>query len=219
MRAKSLLSLFALGAAVTLAYAGRRRRGEPVRRVVTVGPRPGQTPDEIDPTPLARGDAEGERFVEGVAGVDFDLTPDLGVEVADPALFDLAGGAAPSGGPAGSRVEPHPYPAAALDEDIPPGASARADIYGDRAALGDGDLYGVHVAAAADRELPDDDRAFDEGENWLEALEASAAEIGPDDPARPLDMLDESDRGGGRRRGATSDTPVADLGSGGPRGL
>jgi hypothetical protein len=70
----------------------------------------------------------------------------------------------------------------------------------------DGDLY------------PDDDRALDEGQNWIEALETSAIENGAE-PERPLDdIIDEevlqpphpSDR---------RDRPVADQGSGGRRGL
>jgi hypothetical protein len=90
-------------------------------------------------------------------------------------------------------------------------------------ALGRGDLAGesfVEAIAEWDPELDDDpagepldeDHAEIEGEHWLEHLEARAAELGPapehaiePEPAR-------------HRRTATSDTPVADRGSGGPRG-
>jgi hypothetical protein len=213
MRAKSFTSLLVLGSAVALAYLARRNRGEPARRAVPAG----ATPAAPDPTAL---DAEGERFVETfvetMAAWDLGPRAELDVDVTD-LTFDAADDLT-SGAPAGSRIEPHPYPAASLDEDQPPGESARADIYGDRAALGDGDLYGIHVPVAIDRELPDDDRAFEEGESWLEHLEASAAENGAE-PGRPLDMRDESDRPRRRGRAAKTDIPVADRGSGGPRGL
>jgi hypothetical protein len=75
-----------------------------------------------------------------------------------------------------------------------------------------GDLYGVAVNDVVDAELVDDDVAMDEGQNWLEALETSAAENGPR-PEQALDMSDD-DRGDMRE-----DVPVADRGSGGPAGL
>lgn len=87
-----------------------------------------------------------------------------------------------------------------------------------RAAAGAGDLYGGHVAPAVDRELPDDDEAQAEGENWLEHLQASATELGPE-PERVLDMADESDPHAGHHKTETRDTPVADRGAAGPRGL
>ena len=211
MRAKSFTSLLVLGAAVGLAYLARRGRGEPARRAVPAG----ATPARPDAAAL---DAEGERFVETMAAWDLGPRAELDVDVDVTDMGFGAAGDAVSSAPAGSRVEPHPYPAAALDEDLPPGDAARADIYGERAALGDGDLYGVHVPVAIDRELPDDDLAFEEGESWLEHLEASAAENGAE-PGRPLDMSDESDRPRRRGRSAKTDIPVADRGSGGPRGL
>ena len=69
-----------------------------------------------------------------------------------------------------------------------------------------------------DTALPDDDQTHDVGENWLEHLEHTAAELGPE-PERVLDMSDESDHAPLHHKSATSDTPVADHGSGGPRGL
>ena len=136
MRAKRLISLIVLAAAVGLAYSARRRRGEPARRAVPAGADLGTTPDELDPTALGGVDDESEPF----------------------------------------------------------------------------------VVTAAEPELPDVDLAFEEGETWLEHLEATSAEMGPG-PGRPLDMRDESERGRGRHKAATSDIPVADRGSGGPRGL
>ena len=98
-------------------------------------------------------------------------------------------------------------------------AAERADVYGHRRApLGSGDLYEVHVVTAGDRDLLDDDLAQGEGENWLERLEASAAEIGPE-PEHELDIVDDSDLHAGHHKTDVSDTPVADRGSAGPRGL
>jgi len=82
-----------------------------------------------------------------------------------------------------------------------------------------GDLYGAHTPPAQDREHPDDDRAFDTGENWLEALAASAAENGPE-PERGLeDVVDDEDVLQPPHPSDTRDRPVADLGSGGRAGL
>lgn len=79
-----------------------------------------------------------------------------------------------------------------------------------------GELYGVHTPIAADRDIPDGDRSFDEGENWLESLQASATEMGPE-PEADLDVEDDQDvppHPSDRR-----DIPVADRGSAGPRGV
>lgn len=82
-----------------------------------------------------------------------------------------------------------------------------------------GDLYGAHTPPAQDREHPDNDRAFDQGENWLEALEASAAENGPE-PERGLDdIVDDEDVLQPPHPSDTRDRPVADHGSGGRPGL
>lgn len=82
-----------------------------------------------------------------------------------------------------------------------------------------GDLYGAHTPTAQDRDHPDDDRAFDQGENWLEALQASAAENGPE-PERGLDdIVDDEDVLQPPHPSDTRDRPVADHGSGGRPGL
>jgi len=80
----------------------------------------------------------------------------------------------------------------------------------------DGELYGVHTPRAVDREISDGDGSNETGESWLEALQASAAENGAE-PERDIDVADDvlepphpSD---------TRDIPVADRGSGGPRGV
>lgn len=175
MRVKRLTTWLVLGIAVALAYAARRRRGIPHRRVVPAGVR--GTPAEVDPTLLGRPDEAGEMFVEAIAGWDAEPTADLGLD-------ELPG----------------------------------SDAYGARGRQGAGDLYGVHVTSAVDRDLPDDDQAQAEGENWLEHLNATAAESGPE-PEAVLDMLDESDPHAGHHKRAKDDIPVADYGSGGPRGL
>jgi hypothetical protein len=83
----------------------------------------------------------------------------------------------------------------------------------------DGDLYGVHTPAAADRDHPDNDQAFDDGQNWIEALETSAVESGPE-PERDLaDIIDDEDVLRPPHASDARDTPVADHGAGGRRGL
>jgi hypothetical protein len=82
----------------------------------------------------------------------------------------------------------------------------------------DGELYGAHIPPAEDRELLDDDTSFEEGETWLEHMEATAAENGPE-PERAVDPLDDTDPHAGHHKTDTRDIPVADRGSAGPRGL
>jgi hypothetical protein len=93
----------------------------------------------------------------------------------------------------------------------PWGSPAEAEI--DPTALGLGDEAG-EVFVLDD----DDDEAQAEGENWLEHLQASAAELGPE-PERVLDMSDDADPHAGHHKTETRDTPVADHGAAGPRGL
>jgi hypothetical protein len=83
-----------------------------------------------------------------------------------------------------------------------------------------GDLYGAHTPAASDREHPDDDRAFADGQNWIEALETSAVENGAE-PERSLDdIIDDEDVLAPPHPSTTRrDIPIADLGAGGRRGL
>lgn len=81
-----------------------------------------------------------------------------------------------------------------------------------------GDLYGAHTPAAADRVHPEDDRAFDEGQNWLEALETSAAENGPE-PEHEVESAEDEDVLSPPHASDTRDVPVADHGAGGRRGL
>jgi hypothetical protein len=111
-----------------------------------------------------------------------------------------------------------------VDIDIDVAAdSAQLDIDEDSrttspmAAVSDhGVLYGVHTPPASDRDITDNDAAFDSGENWTEALEARAAEGGPE-PEHEIDVFDEADDT--HPHSATKDRPIADLGSGGRGGL
>jgi hypothetical protein len=82
-----------------------------------------------------------------------------------------------------------------------------------------GDLYGAHTPSAVDRVHPDDDSAQSEGQNWVEALETSAIEYGAE-PERALDeIIDDEDVLRPPHPSDLRDTPVADHGSGGRRGL
>jgi hypothetical protein len=102
----------------------------------------------------------------------------------------------------------------------------------DASTLGRGDLTDEEFVEAiaewapaaddddsADEPL-DEDHAEIEGEHWLEHLEARSAELGPE-PERAIEpehAIEDAGRPARHRRTATSDTPVADHGSGGPRG-
>ncbi len=82
-----------------------------------------------------------------------------------------------------------------------------------------GDLYGVHTPRAVDREHPDDDHAFDEGQNWIEALETSAVENGPTPEQSLDDVIDDEDVLQPPHASDNRDVPVADRGSAGRGGL
>jgi hypothetical protein len=110
-------------------------------------------------------------------------------------------------------------PAVPADVDLDQIASSIDEVGGMHVErLGGDELYDSGVASAAGRELADDDGAQADGESWLERLEARAAELGPE-PERTLDPLDDSDPQSGRNETDRHDTPVADRGSAGPRGL
>ena len=110
--------------------------------------------------------------------------------------------------------------AVATEAQLEPGIDVDEVIELDRPVRRDGgDLYGAHTPAAVDRTHPDDDRAFDEGQSWTEALETSAIENGAE-PGRPLDeIVDDDEILQPPHASDTRDRPVADLGSGGRRGL
>jgi hypothetical protein len=84
-----------------------------------------------------------------------------------------------------------------------------------------GELYGVHLPPALDRDLaaPEDHDSYaraDAGENWIESLEQAAAENGPA-VEREVDPTDDSDHHV-HHASDTRDRPVADRGGGGPGG-
>ncbi len=82
-----------------------------------------------------------------------------------------------------------------------------------------GDLYGVHTPPATDRTHPDGDASFDEGQNWLEALETDSVEMGAEAEVDLGDTIIDDDDVLASHRSDTKDTPVADRGSGGPAGI
>ena len=94
-----------------------------------------------------------------------------------------------------------------------------AEIIDEQEVRDTGDLYGVHTPRAADREHPDDDAAFDEGQNWVEALETSAVENGPVPEQDLSDVVDDEDILEPPHATDTRDIPVADRGSAGRGGL
>ncbi len=96
------------------------------------------------------------------------------------------------------------------DDDVPPEMTIR------NARNGSGELYGIHTPTAVDRDLPDGDASYNQGENWLEALEASAAEHGLE-PEQELDIVDDNELA--THSTDTRDRPIADLGAAGPRGM
>jgi hypothetical protein len=83
-----------------------------------------------------------------------------------------------------------------------------------------GDLYGMHTPPATDKDLarpePEGYEHADEGENWLEALEETSAEGGPE-PERESVADDEVYRA--PHPTEFRDRPVADKGSGGRGGM
>ena len=106
---------------------------------------------------------------------------------------------------------------AAMENDFDDSASHPIEISAGSMDVEDtGELYGVHTPIAVDNRIPDDDAAFDEGQNWIEALETSAVEYGAE-PEEELDVVDDMDTA--PHPSDMRDTPVADRGSGGPAGV
>lgn len=86
-----------------------------------------------------------------------------------------------------------------------------------------GELYGVRTPHAADTQLgASEDRDSYEGswrgENWLEALEEHATEMGPA-PEEEVIIIDDSDPEHRSHESGRRDRPVADKGAGGRGGL
>jgi hypothetical protein len=136
---------------------------------------------------------------------DLDVIEDVDIIDADLLVQDL--------GPSDVRADLH-KPSDDVDWRASPDADPVAVAEG---PSGDaGELYGVHVVPAANTDLPNNDTSFNEGENWIEALEHTAAEDGPA-PERELDLMDTQDEP--PHHTDHRDIPVADRGSAGPRGL
>lgn len=108
----------------------------------------------------------------------------------------------------------------AAELDTP--SQTTADAYAEAADKDTGDLYGVRIPHAADRD-PDTTRDHEEfvdseeGENWLETLEKKAAEYGAEAEEEVV-VIDDSDAHRGHHP-TERDRPIADKGSGGHGGL
>ena len=87
-----------------------------------------------------------------------------------------------------------------------------------------GELYGVHLPPASDRDLDarEDEDSFRDstlGETFVEELITHSTEGGPT-PEHEIDVVDDSDEDHpGHHSTESGDRPVADKGSGGPGGL
>jgi hypothetical protein len=193
MRLRSMAMPFALGLA---GYAFlRHRRTQRAARV------PARDDFAIDPLDAVQSFDKIADLEVATLDVDALSTEDIA------AAQDLATLEAE---PSQTEPEDQPIPLGTADEVIELEPSMRRDA---------GDLYGAHTPRAVDRDHPDDDRAYDEGQNWIEALEASAVENGPE-PERELDdIVDDEDVLDPPHASATRDRPIADHGSGGRRGL
>jgi|GEM_PF-2488531 len=81
-----------------------------------------------------------------------------------------------------------------------------------------GELYGARTPVAVDRMQTDDDDALADGQSWREALETRAIENA--EPEQELSAsVDDDDLFRVPHASLDRDTPVADFGSGGRRGL
>lgn len=121
------------------------------------------------------------------------------------------------------EAQPHAEADAELDAAVATTADDYTDITDDTEMPDTGDLYGIHMPKAADRDLdvnPDGEsfRDADLGEHAFETLEKKMAENGAA-PEEELDVTDDSDPDGGHHKTDTRDRPIADRGSGGPGGL
>jgi hypothetical protein len=124
----------------------------------------------------------------------------------------------------GFQIEPLEFDAepASEGEDELDDAVARADPGDDDTAVAPrqdvGELYGLHLPPAMDRDLTaaEDHDSFaraDSGENWIESLEQASTEYGPV-VEREVDPTDDTDHHV-HHATDTRDRPVADRGSGG----
>jgi hypothetical protein len=121
-------------------------------------------------------------------------------------------------------AEPQAEAEAELDAAVATTADDYTDII-DSTDIGDvGDLYGVHVPAAADpgTDVNPDRESFKDaelGEHVFETLQKKMAEGGTANPEEDVEFEDDSDDQRGHSKSDRRDRPVADKGSGGPAGL
>ncbi len=124
-------------------------------------------------------------------------------------------------------VEVEAQPQAEADAELDAAVATTADDYTDiidATDLGDaGDLYGVRMPPAADKDLDvtRDRESFSDanlGEHAFETLEKKMAEGGAE-PEAELEIEDDSDEHRGHHKTDRRDRPVADKGSGGKAGL
>lgn len=196
MRIRTLASLLLLGGGVATIMTRSARRAR-------------RANEPESPEPVAREDLNADP-ADPVQG--FDEASELYVEPLD---YDAQSAADAEADQDLATLESE-LDEQSLELDTP--SQTDADAIANATRRDAGDLYGVHVPRATDRTLPDDDQAYATGENWLEALEASAAENGAE-PEAELEIIDESDDHGGHGSSDMRDIPVADRGSAGPRGL
>ena len=190
MRLFTLPKLLLLGGAVALVL-GKRRRARSASE-------PNVIPNSMDIDPADPVQGFDEAGAMHLAELDVDARVTAEYEVAQ----DLV------------ALDDVDYDESAVELDTP--SQTDVDAIAGSITADDGELYGVHTPRAVDRHLPDGARSSEDGENWIESLQASAVENGAE-PEREIDVSDEvyepphpSD---------TRDIPVADRGSGGPRGL
>lgn len=121
------------------------------------------------------------------------------------------------------EAQPHAEADADLDAAVATSADDYTDVM-DSTDVGDaGDLYGIRIPPANDRELDvsADRESFSDsalGEHAFETLEKKMAEGGAK-PEVELDIEDDSDDHRGHHASDRRDRPVADKGSGGKAGL
>jgi hypothetical protein len=197
MRLITMTKLLMLGGAAALVLGKRRTRPVPVAAGPAAEAEPAVIPDSLENDPADPVQQFEDVQVVHLEELDVDALSNEDAEAAQ----DLIG--------VGEAIDEASLGAG--EEELPPELAAIP-----HAKTGSGDLYGVHLPSAVDRNIPEDDVAFNEGENWLEALGASATENGPV-PEQDLDIVDEDDID--EPSTDTRDRPIADLGSAGPRGM
>ena len=193
MRILTLSKLLVLGG--TAAWAAQRFLRPNVQRVAPAADED-EAPDDLGPDPGDPVQGFDEAGGMHVADLDIDAMDAADAEAAQ----DLA------------SLESE-FDESAVELDTP----SQTTIDAQNVSVDDtGELYGVHTPHAANTDLMDDRTAFDEGQNWIEALETSAAEYGAE-PEEELDVVDDMDTA--PHPSDMRDTPVADRGSGGPAGV